>query len=101
MVRHNVFGPVAMVSIEIPDGDLLRPICECVEGGDSNIVEITKTHGVIARCMVTWWTHQTEGATALSRRARHVYGCAGCPCGVFKDVGISRRVRVEKIKRRV
>jgi hypothetical protein len=89
-----------MVRIEIPDRHPLRAIRERVESGESDVAEITKPHSTIARRVMTRWAHQTEGATPLYRLACHVHCRTRRPCGMSKDPGINRRVRIE-IERRV
>ena len=49
LLRHDRFGAVAVVRIEIPDRDALCAIFERVERGDGDIAEITKSHRAIAR----------------------------------------------------
>ena len=62
VTAHNVFGAVAMVHIEIDDGDTLQAMTRHgVFGRDGNIVEKTEPHGLVAASMVSGWTHCAKG----------------------------------------
>ena len=57
----NRLGAVAVVGIEIPDRDALGAVLQRVERGDSDVIEITKTHRLVAGGVVSRRTHQAEG----------------------------------------
>ena len=83
IARRNIFGPVAMVRVEIPDRDPLRAVREGVERGDRDVAEITKTHGALAHGVVTRRPHQAERSPAGQCRPGHVHSGTRCPRRMF------------------
>jgi len=57
-------GAVAVVGIEIPDGDTGDAAGAGGKGGDGDVVEIAKTHRLGGRRMMTGRAHEGEGAFA-------------------------------------
>src|SRR3979411_389428 len=99
ILSDNVLGAVAMVCVEIPNGDTLSAVFQSVERGDRDVAEITKAHGAIARGVMSRWPHQAERALALQSRARGVDGGTGRANGVIVDIRIARRVGIEVVRR--
>src|SRR5216683_3038271 len=100
VARDNRFCPVAVMRIKIPDGNALRPVRERVEGGDGNVTEITKSHRLIARGMVSWRTHQTESRISVQRLARNICGRARRLCGMIVNTRIRGGIEIEVFHRR-
>ena len=73
IVRDDLFGPVAMMRVEIPDRHPLCAVRERVERSDCDVAEITKAHGAIARRVMAGRAHQTEGALSPHGLARHIH----------------------------
>ena len=84
-----VFRAVAMVRVEIPDGDTFRAILKRIERGNGDVAEIAETHRLVARRVMPGRTHQAEAQLAaaervardIDRRARgaraHEQRCSG------------------------
>ena len=67
----DFFRAVAVVGIEIPDRDALGAVLQRVEGGDGDVIKITKPHRVIARGVMTRRPHQAEcGQLRLTKLAQ-------------------------------
>jgi hypothetical protein len=99
IIRDDVFGPVAMVRIEIPDRDPLCATGERIERGDGDIAEITEPHRAIAHRVMTRRTHQAERALSLQRCARRLHRRTGGPQSMFAAAWIGRRIRIEVVQR--
>ena len=58
---HNGFGAVAVMRVEIPDGDALGAAGQCVERGHGDVIEKAKTHRLVAGGVMPRRTHQAKG----------------------------------------
>src|SRR5437667_12273743 len=97
VARHNLFGPVAVMGVEIPNGNSLCAIFQSVERSNRDVVKITKSHRAISSRVMSGWSHQTESALSAQGRARRPDGRAGGLHRVLVDVGINRCVEIEII----
>jgi hypothetical protein len=59
IARDNRFRAVAMVGVEIPDGDSRRALGKGVERSHGNVVKETKSHCLVAGGVMARRTHQT------------------------------------------
>ena len=92
---HDFFRAIAVMSVDIPNGDARRASRKRVESCDGDMVEITKTHRALARGVVAWRPHETEGRLTSERGLRAIDRSAGRARGMRENVGVSWRVRVE------
>ena len=95
IARDNVFGAVAMMSVEIPDGNALSAVLQRILGGDGDVAEITKSHRLVARGVMSRRPHQTESALALQRRMGRIDRRPCGPQSVLVNIRICRCVRIE------
>ena len=66
VAAENVFGAVAVMHVEIDDGDALEAmLLERVHGGDGDVVEQAEAHGAAAHRMVPRRAHAAKGAVRL------------------------------------
>ena len=68
IIRDDRFRAVAMMRVEIPDRHSLRPLSQSVQRGHHDVIEVTKTHCLVAGRMMSGRTHQAEGELATQRR---------------------------------
>ena len=99
IVGDNIFGSVAMVCVEIPNGHPLCPVRKRIERGERNMTEITKPHGAIAHRVVPRRTHETKRQLAVHCRAGDVHRRARSPGRMFVDSRVGGRIRVEIMRR--
>ena len=77
---HDIFRAVAMVDIEIKDGDAFDASGQRVGGGDGDVVQVAKTPlDFLAHGVVSGWTHETEygfaaGPVRASNRRQRTAG---------------------------
>lgn len=64
IICDDRLGAVAMVSVEIPNSDALRALRERLERGYGDVIEITESHRLVARGVMTRRSHQTEGGSS-------------------------------------
>ena len=78
----HVFCTVAVMHIEIDDGDVIGIVCFlCVAGGDEDIIEEAKAHSVGMFGVVPRGAGGDEGFITFVCHYI-VDGLAGCACGV-------------------
>src|SRR5215471_6395617 len=58
VTKNDLFGAIAMVSVEIPDPEAFATGCQRVMGSDRDRVQITKAHCLGRGCMMARGTHQ-------------------------------------------
>ncbi len=69
IAREDVFGAVAVVHVEVDDGDALDAVDgERVRGADRDVVEQAEAHRAVALGVVTRRADRAEGAAALAAR---------------------------------
>src|SRR5215211_6280777 len=95
MPRDDGFRAVAVVRVEIPDGDLLDSLRERIERRDRDAAEVTETHRLRARGMMTRRPHEAETPLAGDRSTRDLHGGARSACRMFVDLRMSGRVGIE------
>lgn len=93
--RDNLFGAVAVMRIEIPNGDPSGATRQRIERGHGDVVEIAKSHGAVARRMMAGRTHKAEGEIVVHRLVRNFDGRAGGPRSVPEDVRMRGGVGIE------
>jgi len=95
VVQENGFGAVAVMDVEIEDGD---PFCaggQGFEDGDGDGVQVAKAHADIARGVMTGRAHEAEGAFAGARRGQRGQSAANRTARVVRDAGMPGRVAIE------
>lgn len=82
-VQENLDRAVAMVHIEIEDGDASSTLGQRTFGGQRDIVEQAKTHGNRGFRVVARWPYRTEGPLCLSgqHRVHPLYGSTRSQAG--------------------
>ena len=91
VVTERVLGAVAVMHVEVDDGNTLKPVRQLrVARGDGDVVENAKTHGPLPHGMVPGGAHRTESAvvaTAGHQVDRQHPGAGGrdADYGVVKD----------------
>src|SRR5581483_982563 len=78
VTRYDGLRAVAMMPVEVPDGDALGAIVQCIEGGNSDVVKITKSHRPVGRGMMSRRAHEAKRPLAAQRCLRRFNGRA---CG--------------------
>ena len=69
IVAEDVFGPVAVMYVEINHGDALESVVfQRVGDADGHIVVKTKAHGLVPCRMVAGRAHVAEGVFHLTRQ---------------------------------
>ncbi len=94
-VEQNGFGAVAVMHVEIENGD---PLCAgggSFEHGDGDVVQVTKAHRPVAGGVMTGRSHQTENAFALARGGQRGERGGSGGAGETGDVFVKRRVGVK------
>ncbi len=94
---ENRLGAVAVVGVEIPDGDARGvKFLANVAGGDSDVVEVTKTHRLLAGGVMAGRAHERKCRQPVQERnlGGGDRGTDGAQ-GVFGDAGEMGRVGVE------
>ena len=67
IVAENVLGAVAMMHVEIDDGDAFQPmLLERMLGGDGDIVKEAEAHGAAAHRMMPRRAHAAKGIVRLA-----------------------------------
>src|SRR5579872_5953290 len=68
-LAENVLGAVAVMYVEVDDGDTLEPpLLKSMGGRDRHVVEYAKPHGPVAGCMMSAGPH---GAKRVARTSLH------------------------------
>src|SRR5262245_24490401 len=99
IVRHDRLGPVPVMSIKIPNGNPFSAVFQCIERSDSNVAEVTETHCLIARGVVSGWTHQAKRGHATQRGMRSPDGRTGRAARVHVNVWIKRCIKIKTLQR--
>jgi len=95
LVEEDVLGTVAVVDVEVEDGDALDAPGAGGECGDGGVVEIAEAHGAVAGGVVTGRAHEAEGGLAGEGELEGGEG-GGCgAAGVEVDLGQPCGVHVE------
>ena len=64
---ENVFGAIAVMHVEIDNGDTREPVhFQRVHGADSDIVENAEPHGAVVSGVVSAGAHGAEGVADLA-----------------------------------
>jgi len=100
---ENGLGAVAVVGVEIPDGDAGGAEAGAgVEGGERDLVEVAEAHGFFGGGVVAGRAHEGEGglgrAGGVARCERMAGGAEGGgdgAAGVIADAFEERRIRIE------
>ena len=71
LVVEDVFGAVAVVGVEIPDGDPADAALAGGEGGDGDLVEVAKSHRLRGQRVVPGRAHQGESFLFFVERGFH------------------------------
>lgn len=98
--EENIFGAVAVMDVEVVNGDSFEALGARLKGGDCNRIKIAKAHRLSAGRVMTGWSHQAETDFAGTRRVQGLQCAADGAPGVIGDIRISGRVGIE-IGRRV
>jgi hypothetical protein len=101
VTEKNVFGAVAMMTIEIEDGDTVQVpvVVQHVGHRDGDVVVITESHDSVASGMMSRRSHHREGALTSHGMLRRLDGAAGGQPRYRIDVVMARRVGVHVITR--
>jgi len=71
IAREDVLGTVAMVHVEVHHGHALQVVAlQRVLGGNGDVVEKAKPHGLVARGVVAGRAHGAKGVFDLARHDR-------------------------------
>src|SRR5947208_16690740 len=81
--------------VKIPNRNTMGGVLDHVQGSNSNVVEVTKAHRLISCRVMSRRPHETECTLAAQRCMRSFDRRTGGTQGMFINVWISRRVRVE------
>lgn len=98
VIQQNILGAVAVVHVKIENSDAFDAGGECLQCGDRDIVQITKTHDLIAGGVVTGGTHKAQGSFTESRATHRFQGRAGGCTRVVGDARIRGRVRIKILR---
>jgi hypothetical protein len=95
LVEEDVLGTVAVVDVEVEDGNALDAPGAGGECGDGGVVEVAEAHGAVAGGVVTGRAHEAEGGLAGEGELEGGEG-GGCgAAGVEVDLGQPCGVHVE------
>ena len=64
VIRDDVFSAVAMVRVEVPDGDAFGAVFQGIERSNRDVTEIAKSHRLLTRGVMAGRPHQAERALA-------------------------------------
>lgn len=95
LVEEDVLGAVAVVNVEIEDGDAFGPGGGGGEGGDGDVVQIAEAHGGGAEGVVAGGAHEAEDGFAGAAGGEGIEGGGDGGAGADGDVGKVRGVVVE------
>ena len=86
---------VPVMCIEIPDGHAINALLKRIQCRHRDVVEITKTHGAIARGVMPGRAHQAECSFPAERTPRCGNGAAPRGPSVTVNMRMGRRIGVE------
>ena len=95
LAEQDVFGAVAVVDVEVVDGNAFEALRARFQGGNRNGVEIAEAHCLIACGVMTGWSHQAETDFAGTGAVQSLQCATDGASRVIGDVRVSRRVGVE------
>src|ERR1700681_1893751 len=95
IMRNDIFGPVPVMGVKVPNGDALDTTVKGGKGRDSYVAEITETHRSIPRSVMPWRSHEAKGALPADAGKRGLDRCAGGGDRMAIDPWISRRIRIK------
>ena len=93
----DVLGAIAVMGIQIPNGNARDAARESVEGRDGDRVQIAESHRLAACRVVTRRPHQRESPLASQRESRAFDRRAGRSCSVLENAIVIRRVGIEMV----
>src|SRR5438477_13209242 len=94
IMRHDIFRPVPVIGVQVPNGNALDTTVEAGKGRDSYVAEITETHRSIPRCVMPRRPHEAKGAPRAGAGKRGLDSCAGGRDRMVIDPWISRRINI-------
>lgn len=89
------FGSVAVMDIEVEDGDAFDSCGAGGEGGDGDGAEVAEAHGVFAYGVVAWGAEEGEALFVTEGAAEGAEGAADATAGVLGDLGVGGGIEVE------
>ncbi len=98
MVGENRFGAIAVMRVEVPDGNALHASFQRIERGNGNVIEIAEAHRPIARRVMSWRAHQTERAAFGNGCTRDLDRRASRASSMIEGIGIRRTISVKILR---
>lgn len=99
VILENVLGTIAVMHIEIDDGDTLETMAlQCMDSCDRDIIEQAETHRTITLGMMPRWPHAAERrlrGTFNDQIDREHTGAGGAQ-GSIQTMRIHASIRIEK-----
>ena len=86
LVDEDVLGAVAVMDVEVKDGDAFGAGGGGGEGGDGDVVQVAKTHGGSAQGMVAGGAHEAEDGFAGASGGEGIEGRGDGGAGTDGDV---------------
>src|ERR1041384_4887475 len=99
-VEQNIFRPVAVVNIEVEHGNFFEPARLRLECRNGDIVQVTKSHGLIFGGVMTRRTDEAEDNFARGGQPLSMQGASDRSPGVLRNAGMRGRVGVKILRLR-